>query len=501
MGVPNQIVLGLEVEYALASQRGPEALQERRCLPETILRQLRRYPHLQDRGRTGLHLGNGCNVYVDTGRHLEFGTPEVTNPRDIVLWEKAGERLLEKASEEVQSERDIGVYKNNVDYAGHTWGCHENYLVSRRLSFERIAKELLPFLITRQIYAGSGKISCVSGGIGFELSQRAAFIEVAVSRETVGCRGILNTRDEHLSTEQYRRVHLILGDSLMSERGTFLKIGTTALLLRMMDVGVHLGDGFEFDDPVEVLHFVSRDPLCRRALRTTDGRSVTATEVQRHYLTRAEDSIGKRGIPEWGELVVREWRSVLDQLEADPLSLRSCLDPYIKFDLYSRLLQRWGSSWDHVNKMAPGKPARREPEELVVLRQIFGEEGVLHLECLLSAMREREPGPKPSPLAQKLMALDISYHDVRRRSSLFYSLEQQGLLEHRVVTEDEIASAMVSSPPDTRAAVRGRVIRQFSGLEAGVATWYAIWVPGRVLDLRDPFETDEKWRASTEEGL
>ncbi len=455
-----------------------------------MLNALRRSPNLPDRARGGLYLGNGSNVYLDTGRHLELATPEVTSPRDAVVWEKAGERLLELAAEECGVDGEFGVPKNNVDYTGHTWGCHENYLVSRRLSFERVAKELIPFLVTRQIYAGAGKISPRSQGMGFELSQRSGFIVVPESRETTGGRGIVNTRDETLSSERYRRIHLILGDSLMSELGTFLKVGTTALLLRLMDVGVRFGDGVEIADPVEALHAISRDPFCREKVRVEDGRLLSAEEVQRHYLRRAMESLGKRGVPAWVELVVTRWSTVLDQLAEDPLSLSSCLDSYIKLDLYTKILQQWGSSWLEVKRTA--LEVRSNPDRLHIVLRIFGEEHPGEPEDLVALLGELESTPAPSPLAQRLMALDIAYHNIRRSASLFYSLEQKGLLEHRMVSEEEIASAMVHPPQDTRAGVRGKAIRELCGVENATATWYAVWVANKVLDLRDPIEGGEK---------
>jgi proteasome accessory factor A len=496
--LPKKAVLGLETEYALGSPKGRSLGDQRHLIADQLLAAMRRYPFLPDRDKRGLHLGNGALVYLDTGYHVEWATPELTNPFDAVVWDKAGERMLEEAAAACRKEDGVTFYKNNLDYAGHTWGCHESYLVSKRLSLERIVTELVPFWVTRQIYAGAGRISAAPEAMGFELSQRAAFITAAVSRETTYNRAIINTRDESLCGTRYRRLHLILGDALMSELGTFLKVGTTALLLRLMDMGISVGGGLAFEEPVRTMRRVSCDAFGKARLPLAGGNFATAVEVQREYLRNAEEHLGEKGLPSWAEIIVAHWGRVLDQLEQDPLALSSCLDAYIKLELYSRVLKRLGSSWKDLKREAH-PDAVEDKHPLIVLLEVLTQDSAGNLDEAMARIATHPPEAKSTGVAQHLMALDIRYHDVSRATGLFYELERQGLVQHRVVSDEAIALAMTSPPSDTRAAVRGRVIRQFSGRSAAAATWDAILVDGRVLDLTDPFEDDEKWRTREED--
>ncbi|MFQ6105203.1 MAG: proteasome accessory factor PafA2 family protein [Candidatus Glassbacteria bacterium] len=463
---PEGFVMGLETEYAIACFEEEDSFTARNdAVKQMLATIIRQYPNLPDgRGAPGVYLSNGCNIYIDNGLHPEFCTAEVTNPYDAVACEKAGERILSEAARSL-NDRKAHIFKNNIDYQIETtYGCHENYLISKDLDFEVIRSELVPFLITRQIYAGAGRISTRSRSPGFELSQRAAFIRCEMTEETTRNRGIINTKIEDLTGERYQRLHVIIGDSLMSQLGTFLKIGTTALLLRLLDCGVSPGEGLTLAHPLKSLMDISRDPGCRRRVALMDGRSLTAVEIQRHYLAKAERFLECGDVPPWAEDVIGKWGQVLDLIEKDGSALTTMLDSYIKFSHYSRFLEKRGFTWEDLSShSSPVKrKGRHNPREI-------------------------------QETIQQLMELDIRYHDIDKNSGLFYILDKAGLLRHRVVSEGEISMAKTRAPEGTRAFVRGKTIASLADKDLkGIATWHGIWIPGdkKYFCLADPFAQD-----------
>jgi proteasome accessory factor A len=240
--------------------------------------------------RTNIFLQNGARLYQDTGCHPEYATPECDDILELITHDKAGERILESLIESAEKKlrREgvrgrIFIFKNNTDSVGNTYGCHENYLIRRNVDFQRIADELIPFLVTRQVYCGSGRILKTSAGYRYFISQRAQHIYQKVSGATTSSRSVINTRDEpHADRERYRRLHVIVGDSNMSEVSTYLKVGLTALVLGVLEGGGSFG--MELEDPVRAIRQVSRDPGCRVRVGLVGGRRLTAVEVQREYL-------------------------------------------------------------------------------------------------------------------------------------------------------------------------------------------------------------------------
>src|ERR1700710_2758220 len=305
-----------------------------------------------DAGMANVILTNGARLYVDHA-HPEYSTPEVTNPRDIVLWDKAGEQVMAEAARRaarVPGTSPIQLYKNNTDGKGASYGSHENYLMNRRTPFIDIIRGLVPFFVTRQVFAGAGRvgIGTESRTQGFQLSQRADFFEVEVGLETTLKRPIINTRDEpHADADKYRRLHVIIGDANLAELSTFLKVGTTSLVLAMIE-DRWLSDDLRISEPVRELRAVSHDPSLRHTLRLQDGRTVTALQLQGEYLDRArkyvDDRYGSDADPQTAQ-VLAEWESVLTRLAEDPMQLAGVLDWVAKLRLLNGFAERDGLDW------------------------------------------------------------------------------------------------------------------------------------------------------------
>ena len=274
-------------------------------------------------------LTNGARLYVDHA-HPEYSTPEVTNPRDVVLWDKAGEQVMAEAARRaarVPGTSPIQLYKNNTDGKGASYGSHENYLMDRRTPFIDIIRGLIPFFVTRQVVAGSGRvgIGTESRTQGFQLSQRADFFEVEVGLETTLKRPIINTRDEpHADADKYRRLHVIIGDANLAELSTYLKVGTTSLVLAMIEAKA-LPNDLTLEEPVAELQAISHDPSLTHLVRLRDGRRMTAIEVQQAYLGYAEKFIDGAGDEQTMD-VLQQWAQVLDDLAEDPMRCADRLD-------------------------------------------------------------------------------------------------------------------------------------------------------------------------------
>ncbi|MGH2760428.1 MAG: depupylase/deamidase Dop [Actinomycetota bacterium] len=407
-------------ENPLRDARGFEAARNREAAEE-------------EGALVNLVLTNGARYYVDHA-HPEFSTPETTNPRDCVLWDKAGELILAAS---IQRTRDvlppgarIHVYKNNSDGKGNSYGTHENYLVDRAVPFARLAASLLPFFATRQLFCGAGKVGCEESGVegvDFQLSQRADFIEAEVGLETTLKRPIVNTRDEpHADPERFRRLHVICGDANLCEVASFLKVGTAALMLLLIEDDVLDPEIFALASAVEAYKTVSRDHSLQATVELASGRHVTALDLQWEYLDavkgylktgRADEAVEGA---EWPDEVVARWEYVLSGLEADPRSLARELDWVAKLELLEAYRERHGLGWT-------------------------------------------------SP---KLRLIDLQYHDVDPERGLYLKLEQGGRVE-RIVGADEAERAMISPPRDTRAYFRGSCLARYA-TSLVAASWDAL---------------------------
>jgi proteasome accessory factor A len=386
-----------------------------------------REPMEEDLGLANVILPNGARYYVDHA-HPEYSTPECLTPRELVVHDKAGERILERSLEELHrvmtQARRVAIYKNNSDGKGNSYGTHENYLVDRATPFASIVRDLTPFFVTRQVFTGAGKLGAEApwderGDHRYQVSQRADFFEAEVGLETTLKRPIINTRDEpHADPEKYRRLHVIVGDANMCEVATFLKVGTTALVLKMIE-DEYLPD-LSLANPVASLHEVSRDLSCTAQLRMADGRRLRAIQVQWEYLERARKYVEQEDPSAENEEVLSRWESVLSRLEDDPMQLHGELDWVAKRRLMEGYRERDGLDWT-------------------------------------------DP---------KLRLVDLQYHDVRRDKGLYHRLERAGKVE-RLTTDAEIDRATMEPPEDTRAFFRGRCIGRFPDAIAA-ASWDSI---------------------------
>jgi proteasome accessory factor A len=401
-------IYGIENEYGVTcTLRG-----QRRLSPDEVARYL--FRRVVSWGRSSnVFLENGARLYLDVGSHPEYATPECDNLYDLVAHDKAGERVLEgmqcSAEERLEEEGirgQIFLFKNNTDSAGNSYGCHENFLVGRHGDFQKMVDTLIPFLVTRQIFCGAGKLLQTARGTVYCVSQRAEHIWEGVSSATTRSRPIINTRDEpHADAEKYRRLHVIAGDSNMSEYATYLKVGATAALLEMLEANVVFRD-LSLDNPIRAIREISHDPTCRRKVRLANGRELSALDIQWEYLDRAMRYGRNPGFSPAVARAVEMWEHVLTGLEKDPWSLSREVDWVTKY----HLIDRYQAKHD-------------------------------------------------LPLSDaKLALVDLSYHDVTPERGLYYLMSRKGLVD-RVVTDAAINEAVLSPPQTTRARLRGEFIR------------------------------------------
>ena len=364
--------------------------------------------------KSDLVLSNGARFYNDHA-HPEYSTPECTTLQQIVAQEKAGERILaecaRRRNQKLPFGHEVRLYKNNTDFVGHSYGCHDNYLMSREIAWDRIVAGVLPFLITRQIFAGAGKMGIETestpGEPGvYQISQRADFFCVLVSIDTMNRRPLINTRDEpHVDASRYRRFHVILGDSNMSEWATAMKIGTTSLVLDLIERGE--APQLEIAQPVNANKSISRDQTYDWIIELKDGRKISAIDVQRIYL-RAANKI-HNGVSEDRQWILHEWENVLDDLERDAMSTRDRIDWAAKKFLLNALQQEERLSWN-------------------------------------------DPW---------LQSIDLEYHNVDFERGLYYELARQDAVR-RFVSENDIKTSIFNPPETTRAFFRGRSVARFN---------------------------------------
>lgn len=404
-------IFGLENEYGVTCTfRG-----QRRLSPDEVARYL--FRRVVSWGRSSnVFLRNGARLYLDVGSHPEYATPECDNVTELVTHDKAGERILEGLL--VDAERrlheegiagDVYLFKNNTDSAGNSYGCHENYLVARHGEFSRLADILIPFLVTRQLLCGAGKVLQTPRGAVYCVSQRAEHIWEGVSSATTRSRPIINTRDEpHADAERYRRLHVIVGDSNMSETTMLLKVGATDLVLRMIEAGTVMRD-LTLENPIRAIREVSHDITGRRKVRLASGREASALEVQREYYEKAVDFVDRRGIRTGTvEQVLELWGRTLDAIEAEDLDrIGTEIDWVMKYKLIERYRAKHNMTMSHP----------------------------------------------------RVAQIDLAYHDIHRRRGLYYLLERKGQAA-RICNDLKIFEGKSVPPQTTRARLRGDFIRR-----------------------------------------
>ncbi len=404
-------IFGLENEYGVTCTfRG-----QRRLSPDEVARYL--FRRVVSWGRSSnVFLRNGARLYLDVGSHPEYATPECDCVPDLVVHDKAGERILEGLL--VDAERrlheegiagDVYLFKNNTDSAGNSYGCHENYLVARHGEFSRLADVLIPFLVTRQILCGAGKVLQTPRGAVYCVSQRAEHIWEGVSSATTRSRPIINTRDEpHADAERYRRLHVIVGDSNMSEPTMLLKVGATDLVLRMIEAGLVMRD-LTLENPIRAIREVSHDMTGQRKVRLANGREASALEIQTEYLTKARDFAERRGVVDGVvKRVLDLWERTLTAIDTGALDM---VEREIDWVIKYKLIERYRAK----HSLAMSSP--------------------------------------------RVAQIDLAYHDINRHRGLYYLLERRGQVD-RVARDLDIFQAKSVPPQTTRARLRGEFIRR-----------------------------------------
>ncbi|NQZ96594.1 MAG: proteasome accessory factor PafA2 [Myxococcales bacterium] len=382
-------------------------------------------PNQQENIARNKTLVNGARYYVDHA-HPEYSCPEVTNVHDLVVHEKAGEKVLEASRREANALLPEGtemlLYKNNSDRKGNSYGSHENYLMDRRTSFKQIVEHLMSYFATRQVYTGAGKVGSEnrSQPCQYQLSQRADFFETEVALDTMVKRPIINTRDEpHADREKYRRLHVIVGDANLSEYTIYLRNGATSIVLSMIEDGA-INKDLALRDPVQAIKEASHDPTCKKELQLDNGKRLTAVQVQKEYLDMALRYVSGRDIDDETRDILEKWQTVLECLERDPMELDTKIDWVMKKAMIESFMDRKELDWG----------------------------------------------------APQVQMLDLQYHDLRPDKGLYYLLERQGRAE-RIVSDAEIAAAITQPPSDTRAYFRGECLRRYGSAVFGV-NWDSI---------------------------
>ncbi len=440
-------IVGIENEYGVTCTFHGQ----RRLSPDEVARYL--FRRVVSWGRSSnVFLKNGARLYLDVGSHPEYATPECDSLETLVAHDKAGERVLvglvvdaEKRLHDEGIAGDISLFKNNTDSAGNSYGCHENFLVGRHGEFSRLADVLIPFLVTRQLICGAGKVLQTPRGAVYCVSQRAEHIWEGVSSATTRSRPIINTRDEpHADAERYRRLHVIVGDSNMSEVTTLLKVGTANLVLEMIEEGVAFRD-FTLDNPIRAIREISHDLSGRRGVRLAGGREASALDIQREYYARAADHVAQRGSDPLTDRVMELWDRTLNAVEQQALGL---IDREIDWAIKHRLIERYRTK---------------------------------HRMDLSNA---------------RIAQLDLAYHDIRRGRGLFDLLQRKALVD-RVTDDGEIEAAKDTPPATTRAKLRGDFI---AAAQAAGRDFTVDWVHLKLNDqaqrtvlCKDPFRAvDER---------
>jgi proteasome accessory factor A len=403
--------MGLETEYGVTCVVDGQ----RRLSPDEVARYLFRKVVVWGRS-SNVFLPNGGRLYLDVGSHPEYATAECDNLSDLIKQDQAGDRIVEElaVSAEIRLNAEgikgqIHLFKNNMDAAGNSYGCHENFSVSRKKNFEEVTESIIPFLITRQIFCGAGKWISGSKGANFQISQRAEHMWESVSSATTRSRPIINTRDEpHADPDEYRRLHIIVGDSNMSETTTVLKVATTELMLRAAELGL-LKDKFTIENPIKTIREISNDLKFRNSFRLSSGREITALQMQNemYNIVLSMSSLDEILEKPFYRYALNLWRRSLDALESQDYSL-------VDMELDWMIKRKFMNSYKEKHQL--------------------------------------------NDMDSRLILLDISYHNIRKDRGLFYILEKSGMAK-TLITNNDVNSAMENPPETTRAALRGRFIK------------------------------------------
>lgn len=504
-------LLGVETEYAAnVGSSVPGDTHRQDALWRLMALAKQELPHLRDFGE-GIFLGNGSRFYIDCGMHPEFTTPECADPWEVVRYILAGERILVDLAAKFAAApggQVVDFFKCNVDYsgAGTTWGCHESYL--HRAHPSLLSDQIIPHLVSRVIYTGAGGFDPLSAGLKFTISPRASHLRQVLSENSTSERGIFHTKDESLASEGFHRLHLICGESLCSETAMWLKVATTALVVAMSEACINLDVPVRLSDPVQALMLFAGDPTCRAKLRLANGRMSSAIDIQRFYLSRAEEHAHQVFMPVWTKEVCRQWGLMLDRLEAGADGVKTILDWGIKLALYQDFARRQGVEWEslpHWSLVYAGLSAALERVGAVLTISVSSlldrnspvREEVKRLDPYLRDNGLSWDGlGRFLRLRKQLFEIDTRFGQLGDKG-IFAELSRGGVLSHSMQGVGDVSEAVEHPPPSGRARLRGEFIRRVSaaGRKRYECDWQGIWdrVENRVLDLSHPFTVEARW--------
>jgi proteasome accessory factor A len=456
---PEELPMGLETEYAFNSI-GPngKGLGRDDGLRRMLALANEHFVCLRDAGAPGVFLSNGGRLYIDAGSHPEYSTPECANPRDLVRHVLGGEGILRDLVARLNTEfpgARAELLRCNVDYASKsTWGCHESFLHTG--SPQAIADQIIPHLVSRLIYTGSGGFDNVSGHRSFLLSPRVAHLEQRVSSHSTESRGIFHTKDEPLCTGGFHRLHILCAESLCSQIAIFVKMSATALIVRLITAGISVGSDVSMTHPLAAMRIFASDPSCTKQVTVNSGKKLTAIEIQRTYLEAAEKHLGASFMPPWAPEACEQWSRLLDLLSRGPEAVAQTLDWAIKFALYRERAESRGVAWDKLDSN--------------------------------TALRD------------ELFQIDMRWGELGE-AGIFHQLDAAGVLSHAIPGGSlDVAEAMRTAPDQGRARLRGETIRRLHGeSKRARSRYHCNWSnivdekQRRVFDLSDPFGRNASW--------
>jgi hypothetical protein len=508
-------LFGVETEYALTTLTPDrEFVEPRKVLTRLMHKARTMFPALPDAHSAGVFLGNGSRLYIDCGQHLELSTPECADPWDIVRYIRAGDDILTLLVLELEKENpdqeQILLRKGNVDYSGtkSTWGCHESYMHQANPAI--LPNQLIPHLVSRLIYTGAGGFDSRSLGLSFTLSPRVAHLKQPVSDASTSCRGIFHTKNESLSKNGYHRLHLLCGESLCSERATWLKIGITALIVAAIEGGGRPGDTVQLKDPLASMHQFAMDPTGKVTTESAQGIPLTALDIQHHYLEQTERHLDDPCMPPWGQKVCQEWRKILNTLKKAPESVQHTLDWSMKLALYQNRAQQHGVTWSSLphwtraiellnREHFQDNDTQPNLDLATLLRQDDPcAEVVKKLTPILTAEGLKWEGLQPFlNLRHELFEIDTRFAQVGK-TGIFAMLDQQNVLMHHMPGVDRLTQATQHPPSVGRAKIRGTCIHQLANNPRQyTCDWTGIVdrKNKRRLNLEDPLATQECWES------
>ena len=484
-------LFGMEIEYGCAARcrDGARPSRGRDWMERFMKIAGEKLPHLPSMEGGGVFLENGARFYVDCS-HPEMTTPECSNPWDVVRYMQAGERLLTTVAGELMRREpalaEVLLFKTNVDHSGSgaTWGCHTSFM--HRGNPEKFPDQIIPHLVSRIVYSGAGGLELADGHLRFLLSPRVRFLEREVSGCSTSQRGIFHTKDETLARDGYHRLHIICGESLCSETALWLNMGATALIVAMIEARLRPGDAVRLSNPLGAMRRFTVDPACRATVQTASGRRLSAVQIQRHYLERAESCQNEPFMPPWTRQVCSQWRKMLDRLEnGAPGSVASTLDWAIKLGLFLHHAERRGLGllyWYHTDqamrRVHDGNPFALSNEEAPV------------------SNKPDSASPAVRKVHQELCEIDTRFGQLGS-NGIFAALDRAGVLEHHFAGVDNIEHALANPPALGRARLRGLCVQRFKGQNQRYScSWRNVvdHEKNLLLDLSEPFLTDESWQ-------